>query len=106
MVDEATSPESRELPSDVRLSSDKTSEIESGSQQSRSQHHDFPEGGTRAWADAIGAGGILFSTLGYSNAFGYVNHVHLSGQGHSMTEAASSKNTINTINCNTKAHLT
>ncbi|KAB5517516.1 major facilitator superfamily domain-containing protein [Coniochaeta sp. 2T2.1] len=30
----------------------------------------FPEGGLRAWLVAAGAGGILFSTLGYSNSFG------------------------------------
>jgi hypothetical protein len=30
----------------------------------------FPEGGARAWAVAAGAAGVLFCTLGYSNAFG------------------------------------
>lgn len=32
----------------------------------------FPEGGLRAWSVAIGASGVLFSTFGYINAFGYV----------------------------------
>ncbi len=32
----------------------------------------FPEGGARAWGVAIGAAGVLFSTFGYANAFGYV----------------------------------
>ena len=30
----------------------------------------FPEGGARAWSVALGAGGVMFSTLGYTNAFG------------------------------------
>jgi hypothetical protein len=33
----------------------------------------FPEGGARAWGVAIGAAGVLFSTFGYANAFGYVS---------------------------------
>ena len=32
----------------------------------------FPEGGVRAWSVAIGCSGVLFSTFGYVNAFGYV----------------------------------
>lgn len=35
---------------------------------------DFPEGGFRAWSVAAGAGGILFCTFGYANAFGYALH--------------------------------
>jgi hypothetical protein len=31
---------------------------------------EFPDGGLRAWTVAAGAGGVLFSTLGYSNCFG------------------------------------
>jgi len=31
----------------------------------------FPEGGVRAWSVAIGCAGVLFSTFGYVNAFGY-----------------------------------
>ena len=31
---------------------------------------DFPEGGGRAWAVALGCSGILFCTFGYINAFG------------------------------------
>ena len=34
---------------------------------------EYPEGGARGWAVAIGAAAILFSTFGYANAFGYVN---------------------------------
>lgn len=30
----------------------------------------YPEGGLRAWAVAMGAAGVLFSTMGYVNAFG------------------------------------
>lgn len=30
----------------------------------------FPEGGLRAWLVACGAGGVLFCTFGYANAFG------------------------------------
>ena len=32
---------------------------------------DFPDGGGRAWAVAIGASAVLFCTLGYVNSFGY-----------------------------------
>lgn len=31
---------------------------------------DFPDGGPRAWMVALGAGGVLFCTFGYVNAFG------------------------------------
>lgn len=31
---------------------------------------EYPEGGARGWAVAIGAATILFSTFGYANAFG------------------------------------
>lgn len=39
----------------------------------------YPEGGGRGWAVALGAGAVLFSTLGMVNAFGvfqqyYVTH--------------------------------
>lgn len=34
------------------------------------QQLDFPEGGARAWAVALGCGGLLFSTFGFANAFG------------------------------------
>ncbi len=30
----------------------------------------FPEGGARAWSVAMDTGGVMFSTLGYTNAFG------------------------------------
>lgn len=30
----------------------------------------FPEGGARAWSVAVGAAGVMFATLGYSNAYG------------------------------------
>lgn len=33
---------------------------------------DFPEGGTRAWAVALGCAGLLFCTFGFANAFGSV----------------------------------
>jgi hypothetical protein len=36
-----------------------------------SQPPDFPEGGLRGWSVAIGCAGVLFSTFGYVNAFGY-----------------------------------
>jgi hypothetical protein len=32
--------------------------------------HDFPDGGPRAWAVAIGTSFVLFATLGYVNSFG------------------------------------
>ena len=38
---------------------------------------DFPEGGGRAWAVAIGCGGLLFGTFGFCNAFGYVSSFDL-----------------------------
>lgn len=31
---------------------------------------EYPEGGARAWLDAVGAAGALFCTSGYINAFG------------------------------------
>lgn len=31
----------------------------------------YPEGGGRGWAVAAGSAGILFSTFGYANSFGY-----------------------------------
>lgn len=31
---------------------------------------DYPDGGLQAWGVAIGASGLLFVTLGYSNSFG------------------------------------
>lgn len=31
----------------------------------------YPEGGARGWAVAAGSAGILFSTFGYANSFGY-----------------------------------
>ena len=31
---------------------------------------DFPEGGAKAWAVALGCSGLLFCTFGYINAFG------------------------------------
>ncbi|GFF40604.1 LOW QUALITY PROTEIN: riboflavin transporter MCH5 [Aspergillus udagawae] len=39
----------------------------------------FPDGGARAWMVALGAGGVLFCTFGYVNAFGvyqayYITH--------------------------------
>jgi hypothetical protein len=37
----------------------------------------FPEGGARAWSVAAGATGIIFCSLGYCNAFGYVNVLEL-----------------------------
>jgi hypothetical protein len=33
----------------------------------------FPDGGARAWMVALGAGGVLFCTFGYVNAFGFVS---------------------------------
>lgn len=33
---------------------------------------DFPDGGLQAWSVAISASFIIFSTLGYTNSFGYV----------------------------------
>ena len=37
----------------------------------------FPEGGLRAWSVALGSSGVLFSTFGYVNAFGYVSPLKL-----------------------------
>lgn len=38
---------------------------------SRSSNIDgYPEGGSRAWLVAMGTGGVLFCTLGYTNSFG------------------------------------
>lgn len=34
--------------------------------------NDYPEGGLRAWLVVAGASGVMFSTMGYGNAFGYV----------------------------------
>ena len=36
----------------------------------------FPEGGARAWAVAAGTAAALFCTLGYSNAFGWVDNTY------------------------------
>ena len=34
----------------------------------------FPEGGARAWSVVAGATGMMFCSLGYCNAFGYVSY--------------------------------
>lgn len=34
---------------------------------------DFPDGGLQAWSVAISASFVIFSTLGYTNSFGYVS---------------------------------
>jgi hypothetical protein len=58
--------------SDVETSIEKSIETAPNSPIS-----DFPEGGFRAWSVAAGAGGILFCTFGYANAFGYVDSSNL-----------------------------
>jgi len=55
----------------------------------------FPEGGVRAWSVAIGCSGVLFSTFGYVNAFGYAPAVII--QSHLLNKAAFFKNTIKLI---------
>jgi hypothetical protein len=37
---------------------------------------DFPDGGLQAWSVAISASFVIFSTLGYTNSFGYVEDRH------------------------------
>ena len=46
---------------------------------------DFPEGGARAWAVASAAGGILFCTMGYINAFGLYQEYYESHQLHDQS---------------------
>jgi hypothetical protein len=52
-----------------KRSGEETSSNEPGSKEI-SDPTTFPEGGARALAVAAGAAGVLFCTLGYSNAFG------------------------------------
>lgn len=37
------------------------------------QLDEFPDGGLQAWSVAISASFVIFSTLGYTNSFGYVS---------------------------------
>lgn len=41
---------------------------------------EFPDGGTRAWLVAAGAGGVLFCTLGYTNVFGIFQAYYMFNQ--------------------------
>jgi hypothetical protein len=54
---------------DGKISQEETSPDETDGKEI-SEMTTFPEGGARAWAVAAGAAGVLFCTLGYSNAFG------------------------------------
>ncbi|KAL6230885.1 hypothetical protein BDW75DRAFT_248293 [Aspergillus navahoensis] len=40
----------------------------------------FPDGGARAWTVALGAGGVLFCTFGYVNAFGVYQDYYITHQ--------------------------
>ncbi|GFG20113.1 MFS transporter, putative [Aspergillus udagawae] len=40
----------------------------------------FPDGGARAWMVALGAGGVLFCTFGYVNAFGVYQDYYITHQ--------------------------
>ncbi|KAL9618375.1 MAG: hypothetical protein Q9160_006883 [Pyrenula sp. 1 TL-2023] len=44
------------------------------------QQSDFPEGGARAWAVALGCGGLLFGTFGFANAFGVFQEYYIQNQ--------------------------
>ncbi|KUI54583.1 putative transporter MCH4 [Cytospora mali] len=44
------------------------------------EEHDFPEGGSRAWMVAAGTAGVLFSTMGLSNAFGVFQAYYMTHQ--------------------------
>lgn len=64
-----------EAKTDLPLESDLEASMEGNSVKEipnpPSQVPDFPEGGLRGWSVAIGCSGVLFSTFGYVNAFGY-----------------------------------
>lgn len=46
----------------------------------QAQEAEFPDGGTRAWLVAAGAGGVLFCTLGYTNVFGIFQAYYMFNQ--------------------------
>jgi hypothetical protein len=59
-----------ELSSDVEASI--TGKAIEEARNPQDQGSEFPEGGLRAWSVAVGCAGVLFSTFGFVNAFGYV----------------------------------
>lgn len=62
------------LPIDAMTTSvDTTAESSIAEKDISSQDAEFPEGGARAWAVAIGSALVMFATFGYANAFGYVS---------------------------------
>ena len=71
MSEKARDPHDPELNGEE---SDKT--VEGDFPHAAEQHKDglekitYPEGGLRAWAVALGATGVQFSTMGYVNTFG------------------------------------
>jgi hypothetical protein len=70
-----------EAKTDLPLESDLEASMEGNSVKEipnpPNQAPDFPEGGLRGWSVAIGCSGVLFSTFGYVNAFGYALYLHL-----------------------------
>lgn len=66
---------------------------------------DFPDGGFRAWSVAAGASGVLFSTFGYANAFGYAFYTLLFHSTKLIIYSVCSKSTIHSISSPTSHHL-
>lgn len=63
--------------------SDAPSEDRSGSEDQtpeKAEEDDFPDGGLRAWLVAIGASGVFFCTLGYTNVFGIFQAYYMFNQ--------------------------
>ena len=73
-----------DLPKAKKVDGDSESVDPSSVPKDKDNSDSFPEGGLRAWLVAAGAGGILFSTLGYSNSFGVFQAYYTTHQLHDV----------------------
>ncbi|EEP76862.1 predicted protein [Uncinocarpus reesii 1704] len=89
MATESTSPPSGPELSHLSLEDDHNEKSPiTTDDQDQAPAGDFPDGGTRAWAVALGTAGIAFCTLGYVNSFGVYQAYYESSQlrGHSPSQ--------------------